>query len=367
MHLLLFSLIVISVTANFDVVDVGVSLIEVRKYSTIPSCLVPSCDDDLNVNLFLPESHSTCCDLPLGGVVSMSSDQTLEFSVAELLKTICSNGTQALPAQFSVAPLEERIYVNIVPTGDKVEWCSDQCLADKSTQVNMYKMGELCACNEAPDYSGCHSFSFQGLLPDTSVEGVGAVSPYLNIKSSSNGTLVVVESGRPPANGYAAFNAGAQQIGDNSHQCLEDQNDVRALNGRGFADVEANIPGAFHSPDLEIDILGNLPATDFSLRVFDFGDFEVLQRTEGGFQIEINGYDSFGNLLSQQVKVVSESPQCMIPVCSADACGASDSKLDPGYFTLSLSGVVGLRRVTISQSGQLVDPNVGYDSIKVCF
>jgi hypothetical protein len=114
----------------------------------LPSCVVPACDEDLNVNIMLPPL--CCSSLPFGPFVSIVNNSVdflvPEFLGAALADPACRNDlfakTQNTFSYLQVA--QQRVSVSIFQGSGKIPYCENQCLPDNTVQINLF-LNSMCA------------------------------------------------------------------------------------------------------------------------------------------------------------------------------------------------------------------------------
>ncbi|AUX45927.1 uncharacterized protein SOCE26_074290 [Sorangium cellulosum] len=196
---------------------------------------------------------------------------------------------------------------------------------------------------------------FESLTAGQSVEGLGAVSPYLNI-STSTGQAEVIASGTVDV-GYGAP-SGAASV---ENGCLGNPGGYGAygytIPGNGFSDI-----GRQH--DYTFRFAPGMAVSQFSLLMLDFGDYNPSQAAY--HEVDLTAYDILGNVVDQH-RLSYTSATDAIPRTSTrgdlyftgDACTAEPGQ--PGNFRFNVQGS-GITRVVLSIPYGM-DPNIGFDSL----
>ncbi|MFX0145830.1 MAG: hypothetical protein ACFE9C_17325 [Candidatus Hodarchaeota archaeon] len=201
--------------------------------------------------------------------------------------------------------------------------------------------------------------NFEGLTPGTSVEGLGTVHPLLNI-DAINGTAVVIRGGVPG-------NFGAPNIPGlyPPNNCLEnaagvrvDYRDVGATPAQGFA--------GDHSYEFTFAL--GVTVVNFSLRMFDFGDYNPTYATS--HTVNLTAYDASDNPVdldslsyntpSQRHPRSSSNPDYGDLWYNGDACTAPLGY--PGYREFKVQGSA-IAKVKLAVTAG-IDPYIGIDSIQ---
>ena len=195
------------------------------------------------------------------------------------------------------------------------------------------------------------------------VTGFGTVHPMLNIQSVPSNAVVI--EGKVPYS-YGAPNGGSSA----ANNCLEnadgvrvDANGVDATVSKGFGQP-ANTYGQAYTIEFAKSV------SSFSIRVFDFGDWnpklflthsvilkaydadmnevaiDGIAYTTLGVSLPNAGTDDLGNAVGDLYH-------------TGDACDANFG--EPGYLELAVDNPLGFTSVELTMSGY--DPNVGFDSI----
>ncbi len=196
---------------------------------------------------------------------------------------------------------------------------------------------------------------FEGLTTGTSVEGLGTVHPDLNIQTPTPGDAgLVIETGVSPFASYGAPNPGSGI----KNNCLEDATGARVnedntpqLSAKGFANTTAQI--ADRPQDFDFTFAGGVTLSEFSLRMFDFGDFSP---GTGVRAVTVTGFFTAGGSTSTTLNVAAA-----IDVIKGDACTAAANLTESGYYEFKVQGA-GIDRVELRATGD-ADPKIGYDSI----
>ena len=201
-----------------------------------------------------------------------------------------------------------------------------------------------------------------------SVEGLGAVHPLLNIHAV-NGTAVVIETGALPATygGPQVGNVSAGPGPSRRNNCLEDASrnrvNVNVSSGataKGFGDQDA--PGT-HAQDFDFTFAPGVRVAAFSVRMFDFGDFNPTGATT--HSVTLTGFDALGSVsdILSYTSTGAGNPRGGSAgdlFITGDACDAAADLTQPGYYEFKVQGA-GILRVELRATG--FDPNVGFDSI----
>ena len=193
--------------------------------------------------------------------------------------------------------------------------------------------------------SGLHAFlNFESLAPGTSVEGLGAVHPDLNITSvawpfapsCTTGTAAAIEEG--VATPFAAYGTA----GSTPNGCL--------TGIRGFGDEQGCVL------DYDFTFAPGVTVNCFSIRMLDYGDLQPF----GGatHTVTLTAYDATNAVVATDQLVMTGG----VDLVTGDACTAQAG--DPGnkLFTVTGSGIV---KVTL-RFDEFPDPNVGFDDISFC-
>ncbi|HJR79853.1 MAG TPA: hypothetical protein VJ821_07260 [Anaerolineales bacterium] len=174
------------------------------------------------------------------------------------------------------------------------------------------------------------------------VEGLGTVDPTLNI--DAKGAAIHIVEGENPAvyasivNGTPLFNAGMVGSG-------------------GFSDVETkdNLDAHLYT----FTFAPNVTVSDFTLRMFDFGDFNPSGA--GSHLVTMTAYNAANAVVTSQqlnyTTVGNISPTYGNLLVSGDAILASPGQ--PGNWIWDISGS-GIVRVVL-EFGAGYDPNIGFD------
>jgi hypothetical protein len=109
----------------------------------VPSCVVASCDEELNVNVVLPPL--CCLSLPVGDFLVVSNDSSYEFLVpqflgAALAAPACRSELLTMTqSSFSNLQASQRLQVNVFEgSGGKLPYCNDTCTTLSLTQMNLF-------------------------------------------------------------------------------------------------------------------------------------------------------------------------------------------------------------------------------------
>jgi hypothetical protein len=204
---------------------------------------------------------------------------------------------------------------------------------------------------------------FSSLDAGTSVEGLGAVHPFLNIQSQyDNGNVVVSKTETQP--GFYGSTDALNSPAGTLNGCL----------GAGFADKWAKNNAEPHKYNFSFD--GTV--SQFSLRMLDFGD---LNRDSGAVthEVTMTASDGSGTAVDDQLlKYTSDggvNPDGWNPATesdstikfydslgnSGDACTAELG--EPGNYVWNVSGE-GISEIDLS-FGQGYDPNIAF--MDLCF
>ena len=190
---------------------------------------------------------------------------------------------------------------------------------------------------------------FSQITPGESVEGMGAVAPYLDINSVA-GTAVKIIAGDPDFQ----YLAGQPPIENGG-----------IASGGGFGDPSGRnttLPEYLY----EFTFANGFTVTEFSLRMLDFGDFNP--RASANHTITLTAYNAAGAPVGTQdltyttdpERLPDNSPQWGDLQIHGDALRAQDG--DPGRWTWSVTGD-GIAKVVLRFDGVGFDPNFGFDSL----
>lgn len=190
---------------------------------------------------------------------------------------------------------------------------------------------------------------FGQIDPGETVEGMGAVAPYLDINSVS-GTAVKIIAG-DPAFQYLAGQPPLENGG--------------IAPGGGFGDPSGrgtSLPEYLY----EFTFADGFTVTEFSVRMLDFGDFNP--RADVNHSIVLTAYDAAGVPVGTQgltyttdpERLPDNSPEWGNMQVHGDALLAEDG--DPGRWTWSVTGD-GIAKVVLRFDGVGFDPNFGFDSL----
>ena len=188
-----------------------------------------------------------------------------------------------------------------------------------------------------------HFVSFESFAPGTSVEGLGAVDPALNITSVAwtlgpscpVGSASVIETGNLiPFSSYstATFVNG----------CLDGIH--------GFGDTGGCVL------DYDFTFAAGSTVNCFALKMVDFGDYYPFGGTSHG--VRLTAYDASNTVVDMDQLLAGGGVDSL----SGDACLSQAGA--PGNYVLSVSGG-GIVRVELRFNG-FPDPNVGFDDITFC-
>jgi hypothetical protein len=194
---------------------------------------------------------------------------------------------------------------------------------------------------------------FNSLPTGSSVEGWGAIHPYLNISTTTGGAVVIGEVETPTS-------YGAPSPENFSNGCIGAPGSVTPVLGRGkgFGDL-----GKVHSYTFSFS--NEVKITRFAVRVLDFGDYNPSRATY--HEIRLTALDVNGNVLNSDI-LSYESDGNKNPDWStlsntmgeaADACMGADGQ--PGNRRFVVTGG-DIAYVTLNFAG--LDPNIGMDNIE---
>ena len=192
---------------------------------------------------------------------------------------------------------------------------------------------------------------FGSLTAGDSVEGIGAVNPFLNI-STSNGQAEVIAS----RTGDTAYTAPTRAPIING--CLGNPGgfdaDGGSVPGKGFSDSAKNHDYTFtFAPGVEV--------SQFSLLMLDFGDLNPHGEDE--HEVNLTAYDSQGAVVDKDKLSYSSSAGTYGDLLiTGDACTAQPG--EPGNFKFDLQGS-GIVKVVLSIP-KGIDPNIGFDNLAFC-
>lgn len=194
------------------------------------------------------------------------------------------------------------------------------------------------ACTDTPVH-----LDFESLLPGTSVEGLGAVHPYLKITTvawpfgptCTPGTAAVIEEGVAVPVAYGT--AGSFPNG--------------CLNGiRGYGDDSGCVL------DYDFTFAPGVTVSCFSFRMVDYGDLYPFGTA--AHQVDVTAYDAASNVVDTD-QLLSFGA---VDAIGGDACTAGPNDTGNHFFTVTGPGIV---RVTLRFDAS-PDPNVGFDDITFC-
>ena len=202
----------------------------------------------------------------------------------------------------------------------------------------------MAQCNPAT-CSGTPVFlDFESLTPGTSVEGLAAVHPDLNISSVAwaFGPTCTVGSASAIEEGVTTPFAAYGTAGSYPNGCLDGI--------RGYGDQQGCVL------DYDFTFASGVSVSCFSVRMLDYGDLFPFGGTT--HTVTVSGYDASNVLVSQDVLVMLGA----VDLVTGDACTAQAS--DPGnrLFTVTGAGIV---RVEL-RFDAFPDPNAGFDDISFC-
>ena len=187
--------------------------------------------------------------------------------------------------------------------------------------------------------------NFSNVPAGQSVEGLGAVAPYLNI--DAKGTAVRVLQAAQPAIYRAPNDAGVI-------------NGALVADG-GFSDVTTQIARQAHL--YNFTFAPGVSVTNFSLHMLDYGDWNPNVSTS--HEVSMTAYDANGNVVSQEVLSYT-TPASPAPRSSSlygdlwlNGDAASAPLGQPGNWIWNVSGN-GIVRVVL-QFGVGYDPNIAFD------
>jgi hypothetical protein len=200
---------------------------------------------------------------------------------------------------------------------------------------------ECLACQPA---AGAADFS-QAAVGE-SVEGVGAVAPYLDI--DAKGTAVRIQESTMPLvylgpNDNSTINGGIAAAG-------------------GFSDTTAQAARQAH---LYTFTFARATISDFSLHMLDYGDWNPSLNT--AHSVSLTAYDRNGALVAQQ-EINYTTQAVELPRASSlygdlwftgDGVTASPGQLGNWTWNLSGSGIVQI----VLEFGPGFDPNIGFDTL----
>lgn len=184
---------------------------------------------------------------------------------------------------------------------------------------------------------------FEGIAPGTSVEGLGAVHPYLRITSlawplgpsCTPGSAVGIEEGVAPPFSY-------DTAGSFANGCL---NGIRGFGDDGGCAL-----------DYEFTFAPGVTVSCFSIRMFDYGDFYPFGTAS--HQVQMVAYDAASSIVDTDVL----STFGAVNATGGDACLSDPNSTGNHFFTVTGPGIV---RVTLRFDGS-PDPNVGFDDVSFC-
>lgn len=243
--------------------------------------------------------------------------------------------------------------------------CGDDALADVTSDASSLDIATHAVVRPA---DGCADFaSFQ---PGDSVEGLGTVTPTLDIASTSGvagAEAVAQQEGETPAS-YGAPNGS----GSTMNGCLDDYHSDPGVAG-GFSDLATKNAGASHA--YEFTVADDVTLSDFSLRMLDFGDYNPGRDTHHYAEMvaydaadaevdrmELEYYTNGGvNPTTAWDTAAHDTVLWSNLQSQGDACDATAG--DPGNWVWSVSGD-DIVRVELT-FGDGHDPNVAFTDL--CF
>ena len=184
---------------------------------------------------------------------------------------------------------------------------------------------------------------FEGLAPGTSVEGLGAVHPWLRITSvawpfgtsCTVGTAAAIEEGVSIPFSY-------DTAGSFPNGCLDGI--------RGFGDAGGCVL------DYDFTFAPGVTVSCFSLRMFDYGDFYPFGTA--GHAVQMVAYDAANAVVDTDGLSTSGA----VDATGGDACLSDPNSTGNHFFTVTGPGIV---KVTLRFNAQ-PDPNVGFDDVSFC-
>ncbi len=239
--------------------------------------------------------------------------------------------------------------------------CGDDALSD----VTDYSELLIAAHAVVKPTDGCADFSTFGV--GDSVEGLGTVSPVLNIESISSvsgAEAVAQKEGQKPGT-YGAPNGS----GTVTNGCLDDFDQTTS---GGFSDLETKNAQGSHA--YRFTFAEGVSVSDFELRMLDFGDLNAKNKTD--HKVVARAYNEAGDKVdSQMLKYTTNdatNPTDWTPVEgtsktnddlqeAGDACDAAEG--EPGNYLWSLSGDAIVKVELEVMEG--TDPNIAFTDL--CF
>ncbi|MEQ1833860.1 MAG: hypothetical protein ABL977_12460, partial [Candidatus Eisenbacteria bacterium] len=186
--------------------------------------------------------------------------------------------------------------------------------------------------------------SFEPLSPGTTVEGLGAVHPDLNITSvawpfgptCTPGVAAAIEEG--VFTPFAAYGTA----GSFANGCLDGI--------RGFGDPQGCVL------DYDFTFAPGVSVSCFSFRMLDFGDLFPFGGTT--HTVTVEAYNAANVLVANDVLTMLGG----VDLVTGDACTSQGT--DPGNRLFTVTGP-GITRVTL-RFDAFPDPNCGFDDISFC-
>lgn len=201
--------------------------------------------------------------------------------------------------------------------------------------------------------------NFTKVSEGSSVEGFGTVAEHLNIYATGDGDAIKIKEDTTASTTYAAYGAP-------NNACDK----ITILNGGltsdgGFSDLTAKDAKTAHSYAFYFDV----PITEFSLRMLDFGDYNPTKATVHLAEMKPSYLGVYGTTQTLQY----DTPGVTSPTSSSNPdvgnllCGtgdAVDADLgEPGNYIWQVSGD-GIDKVELV-FGTGFDPKIGFDNL--CF
>ncbi len=193
--------------------------------------------------------------------------------------------------------------------------------------------------------AGSHVFlGFESLTPGTTVEGLGAVHPDLNIASvawpfgptCTPGVAAAIEEGVVVP--FAAYGTA----GSFPNGCLDGI--------RGYGDPQGCVL------DYDFTFAPGVTVSCFSMRMLDYGDLFPFGGTT--HTVTMEAYNASNVLVATDVLTMLGP----VNLVSGDACTAQAT--DPGNHLFTVTGPA-ITRVTL-RFDAFPDPNCGFDDISFC-
>ena len=206
--------------------------------------------------------------------------------------------------------------------------------------------------------------TFEGLTAGTSVEGMGAVHPYLNISTEGDAKIIVEGN---PGGVFGVYTDGINRV---TNGCIDpDENVV----GTGFGAVDEN--------DWRFDFDPEIIVSYFSLRMLDYGDFfPIGTQPTMNHEVRLVAFDTNGvvvdtDVLSFTSTGIKPTNRNTVLYGSLRIAGnACTVPGHPGNYTFEVSGAdiayVELQFIDnhpTVDGNQSTDLGIGFDDIKFTY